>query len=975
MKAYDHKKLERKWQSIWEKKKIYEAQNSSQKPKYYSLIEFPYPSGDGLHVGHPRPYIGVDVISRKKRMQGFNVLYPIGWDAFGLPTENYAIKTGKDPRVVTRQNTDTFRRQIKSLGISFDWSREINTTDPKYYKWTQWIFLQFLKKGLAYKARMTINWCPSCKIGLANEEVVNGSCERCGTPAEKREKEQWMLAITKYADRLYKDLDDVDYLPQIKLGQRNWIGRSEGAEVDFPIFASSNFSSLRPSQSTGRDPREQKIQSGFDSVKVFTTRPDTIFGATYLVLAPEHELIKKLKKEIKNWSEVERYIAQAKNKVDIERTIENKEKTGIELKGIKAINPATKEEIPVWVADYVLVSYGTGAIMAVPAHDERDWEFAKKYNLPIKYVIAEPEPEQLYPPKKGQPFVYRKAVECYIRNPKDDTFLFLEWKTAKWKSPITGGVEEGEDIVEAARREIYEETGYKNLKLIQHLGTPIRADFFHPGKNENRRADFYGLFFELENETKDEVGLNEMSKHIPMWIPRDKVTSFINTSPVPFRRIRETNLSYSGEGVLINSGKFNDLTSEQAKKEITKFIGGKEKVTFKLRDWIFSRQRYWGEPIPVINCEKPARPDGRSGGCGLVPVPEKDLPVELPKVKNYQPTDSGESPLANIAKWVNVKCPKCKGKAKRETDTMPNWAGSSWYYLRYTDPKNNKEFASQKNLKYFTPVDWYNGGNEHTTLHLLYSRFWHKFLFDLKLVPTAEPYMKRTSHGLILAEGGEKMSKSKGNVINPDDIVKIYGADTLRLYEMFMGPFDQAIAWSEEAIIGPRRFLEKVWNLQYKVQKSKRELYSFHLEKTIQKVSDDIEAMKFNTAISTLMIFVNNIEKHNSVRIETYEKLLKLLSPFAPHITEEIWQALVHKKSIHLELWPEPDMSLADQEEVTIVVQINGKVRGQFKAARNINEIEATNMAENLPEVKKWIEGKEIKKLIYVKNRLINIVL
>ncbi|MBI3305894.1 leucine--tRNA ligase [Candidatus Nomurabacteria bacterium] len=804
MKQYDHKKIEKKWQDIWEKKKVFQAENPSsraklatgrsKRKKFYALIEFPYPSGDGLHVGHPRPYIGMDIISRKRRMQGYNVLYPIGWDAFGLPTENYAIKTGQDPQVVTKKNSDTFRRQIQSLGISFDWSREINTTDPKYYKWTQWIFLQFLKKGLAYKAKMTINWCPKDKIGLANEEVIDGKCERCGTAVEQREKEQWMLAITKYADRLYKDLDDVDYLPQIKLGQRNWIGRSEGAEIEF-----------------------QMSRLNLD-IWVFTTRPDTIFGATYLVLAPEHELVQKLKSQITNWNEVLQYIVVNKNKTDIERTAENKVKTGVELKGVKAINPATREEIPIWIADYVLAKYGTGAIMGVPSDDERDREFALKYNLPI------------------------------VEN--------------------------------------YKKAGFENY--------------------------------------------------------------------------------------------------------------GKKVVTFKLRDWVFSRQRYWGEPIPVINCEK----------CGLVPVPDKDLPVELPKltgkIKNYQPTDTGESPLANISKWVSVKCPKCKGKAKRETDTMPNWAGSSWYYLRYTDPKNNKAFASKENLKYWltssqpsperrggnsSGVDWYNGGNEHTTLHLLYSRFWHKFLFDLKLVPTSEPYMKRTSHGLILAEGGEKMSKSRGNVINPDDIVKTYGADTLRVYEMFMGSFDQAAVWSTESIIGSRRFIERAWNLQYKVQKNKK--YSeFEIEKTIKKVTEDIESMKFNTAISTLMIFVNEVGKLESISSHAYEKFLKILSPFAPHIAEELWQNLNFSPnpspdkgrgrggvvSIHLSDWPAYDLSKIKDEEVKIVVQINGKVRAEMMVEQDSSEESVKIKALKEESVIKYLGDKAPSRVIYVKNRLINIV-
>ena len=771
MKAYEHLKLEKKWQKIWEKKKVFQAKDLSKQPKYYSLIEFPYPSGDGLHVGHPRPYIGMDVISRKRRLEGFNVLYPIGWDAFGLPTENYAIKTGQDPRVVTKKNSDNFRRQIKSLGISFDWSREVNTTDPKYYKWTQWIFLQFLKKGLAYKARIAINWCSQDKIGLANEEVVGGNCERCGTPVEKREKEQWMLGITKYAERLDKDLDTVDYSPQIKLAQRNWIGKSEGAEIDFKL---------------GED------LGGV--IKVFTTRPDTIFGATYLVLAPEHELIKKLESLITNRDEVWRYIAISKKKNDLERTAEDKTKTGVELKGIKAINPATKEEIPIWIADYVMMIYGTGAIMAVPADDERDKAFAEKFKLPI------------------------------IEN--------------------------------------YKKVGFQDF--------------------------------------------------------------------------------------------------------------GKKVIKFKLRDWVFSRQRYWGEPIPVVFCLSEGSPCSNT----WVPVPEKDLPVELPKVKNYQPTDTGESPLAKISKWVNVKCPKCKGKAKRETDTMPNWAGSSWYYLRYADPKNSKEFASKKNLKYWTPVNWYNGGNEHTTLHLLYSRFWHKFLYDLKLVPTAEPYKKRTSHGLILAEGGEKMSKSRGNVINPDDIVKRYGADTLRLYEMFMGPFDQAIAWNDEAIVGPRRFLERVWKLgQRKFITATDEKLKKILHKTIKKVSEDIENMRFNTAISAMMILATEIERAQRVAEKDFKIFLQILSPFAPHLTEELWHRLGEKKSINFSDWPKWDEKLLKDEEIKIAVQVNGKVRAEIVVGAEDAEAEVKNKALADGAVQKHLAGRDVKKTIYIKNRLINIVL
>ncbi|MEK7140207.1 MAG: class I tRNA ligase family protein [Patescibacteria group bacterium] len=943
MAEYNHLKIESKWQKEWEKKKIYQAKDEAKtkQKKYYSLIEFPYPSSDGLHVGHPRPYIGMDVISRKKRMEGYNVLYPIGWDAFGLPTENYAIKTGKDPRVVTKKNSDNFRRQIKSIGISFDWSREVNTTDPEYYKWTQWIFLQFFKKGLAYKAKMAINWCPKDKIGLANEEVIDGKCERCGTEVEKRDKEQWMLGITKYAERLDRDLDTVDYLPSIKLAQRNWIGRSEGAEISFKV-------------------ESEKLK---EEIVVFTTRPDTIFGATFIVVAGKED----------------------------------------RFTGKYATNPATQEKIPVWEAEYVMSDYGTGAIMGVPGHDERDYEFAKKHKLPIKNVI---EPVFIDEPKDGLPFVDRNAIHAIVKHWSENKYLVLFWKKVNWVTFVTGGIDTGESPQEAAVREIKEETGYINLKLKKELPRS-HSKFYHTPKKENRFAHFSNFYFELQNGEQKELSDEEKENHELKWVSPDEVEKVmkIGGSLRDWRILQRDESVYAGSGIMTNSGQFDGLETEKAKKEIIKFVGGKEKTTFKLRDWIFSRQRYWGEPIPIINCEK----------CGYVPVPEKDLPVELPRVKNYQPTDSGESPLANISKWVNVKCPKCKGKAKRETDTMPNWAGSSWYYLRYTDPKNKKVFASQKKLKYWlgvdpvrsrahakgaspsdrgaatsNGVDWYNGGYEHTTLHLLYSRFWHKFLFDLGLVPTSEPYKKRTSHGLILGEGGIKMSKSLGNVINPDDIVKTYGADTLRLYEMFMGPFDQKIAWSEEAIVGPRRFLERVWKIASQVQKNFAALPASGLRhgqnfsapaplvsllhKTIKKISEDIEAMKFNTAISALMIFVNEIEKQGSVSKGIYEDFLKLLSPFAPHITEELWQILGHKKSIHLPPWPISDVSKEEIEEVTFAVQINGKVRGQFRALKNITASEASNIAEKLPEVQKWLKG-ETPKFIYVPGRLVNIVI
>ncbi|MBI3888181.1 class I tRNA ligase family protein [Candidatus Nomurabacteria bacterium] len=965
MKEYDHKKIEKKWQTLWEKNGIYHAKDFSKKAKYYSLVEFPYPSGAGLHIGHPRSYTGMDIISRKRRMQGYNVLYPIGWDAFGLPTENYAIKTGKDPRIVTKKNTDTFRRQLKSIGFSFDWSREVNTTDPKYYKWTQWIFLQFLKKGLAYKAKVNINWCPKDKTGLANEEVIAGCCERCGTPVEKREKEQWMLAITKYAERLDKDLDDVDYLPQIKQSQRNWIGKSEGVEFEFKTNISRN-------------------------IKVFTTRIDTLFGVTYVVLSPEHSNIGEFLVQARNMAEVSKYVREAKEKISKKDLTIDKEKTGIELKGTKAINPANGEEVPVWVGDYVLADYGTGAIMAVPAHDERDFEFAKKYGIEIKQVVMPDITDSKNPHREGKESTIRNTVHIILRNPKKKEILIQFLKGEKWKginpqSFLIGGVEKGESNMEAASREIKEETGYFNLKFIEEIPFKVQSKFFAAHKDVNRTITVNTLIFNLINEEKTEITEDEYftkDSHEMKWIPENKISETLTTEDqqMIWKCYQAGKFSYSGAGILMNSGKWNGMDSETAKKEIIKFIGGKEKTTFKLRDWVFSRQRYWGEPIPVINC-----PD-----CGLVPVPEKDLPVLLPKVKNYQPTDSGESPLANISKWVNVKCPKCKGQAKRETDTMPNWAGSSWYYLRYTNPKNAKAFADKKNLKYWTPVDWYNGGNEHTTLHVLYSRFWHKFLYDLKLVPTSEPYKKRTSHGMILGEGGVKMSKSLGNVINPDEIVKTYGADTLRIYEMFMGPFSQSVAWSTESIIGSRRFIEKVWRVGLEVLKQKNSSALLHpsdgtfrlqnssvvklLHKTIKKVSEDIEEMRFNTAISSLMILATEMEK-SEVSIKDYKKFLQILAPFAPHVAEELWTALGEKKSIHLSAWPKYDESLIKDEEIKIAVQVNGKVRAEIMIGADESEEEIKNKAISSEGVLKYIEGKEIKKVIYVKGRLINIVI
>ena len=791
MEKYEPQKIEKKWQKFWDKNNLYQAKDPAllgkrAGAKKYILIEFPYPSGQGLHVGHCRSYSALDAVARKKRMEGFNVLFPIGWDAFGLPAENFAIKAKVHPQETTRKNICNYKKQMKSLGLSFDWTREINTTDPKYYKWTQWIFLQLFKKGLAYQAEIPINWCPVCKIGLANEEVVGGKCERCSAQVEKKIKKQWLLRITKYADRLINDLEKVDYLEKVKTQQINWIGRSEGVEVVF---------NLGNSRLAARQAKEK--------ITVFTTRLDTIFGCTYMVVAPEHEIISELANQILNLTEVKKYIRQAGRKSDLERTELIKEKTGVELKGIKAINPFNQEKIPVWVADYVLPHYGTGAIMAVPFYDERDLEFAKKNNIAVKKV------------------------------------------------------------------------------------------------------------------------------------------------------------SLADQEKLLN----------QAKKQGF----GKKAVHYKLRDWIFSRQHYWGEPIPIIHCKK----------CGAVPVREKDLPIKLPYIKKYQPTKTGESPLAKIDKWVDVKCPKCKSAAKRETDTMPNWAGSSWYFMRYIDPDNNKQLADPKKLKYWMPVDWYNGGFEHTTLHLLYSRFWYKFLYDIGVAPQKEPYSRRTSHGIVLAEDNRKMSKSFGNVINPDDIIQKYGADALRLYEMFMGPFDQAIIWNEKGVKGVYRFLEKVWNLFQKAQTPKNAKLKRLLHQTIKKVTEDIENFKFNTAISQLMILVNEMEKQNQLPIRNkflasesnYQLLLKLLAPMAPHITEELWFRLGHKKSIFEESWPKYDPKLVKEEKITLVIQINGKVRDKIEVEAALTEEQAKKLTLTREKVKKWIQGKKIKKIVFIKGKLINIVI
>ncbi len=797
---YNHREVELKWQKIWDEERAFAVSGDYSKPKYYALVEFPYPSGQGLHVGHPRPYTALDIVARKRRMQGYNVLYPMGWDAFGLPTENYAIQNHIHPKIVTKKNVERFKGQLHALGYSFDWEREINTTDPGYYKWTQWIFLKLFKAGLAYKSEMPINWCTSCKVGLANEEVVNGVCERCGSEVVRKVKSQWMLKITEYADKLIKDLDSVDYVERVKVSQKNWIGKSEGAEVDF------------------------KVKDKDETLRIYTTRPDTLFGVTYMVVSPEHPMIDKYKDEIKNWDEVVSYRESAARKSDFERTELAKDKTGVAIDGLSAVNPVNGKEIPIWISDYVLMTYGTGAIMAVPAHDERDWEFAKKFGLPIIEVVA--------------------------------------------GSPV--GVEEA----------VY------------------------------------------------------------------------------------TDVS---EGVLVNSDFLNGLHVAEAKSKIIEFLVekgiGAKKTNFKLRDWVFSRQRYWGEPIPIVECEK----------CGFVPLKESELPLELPEVESYMPTDNGESPLAAMTGWVNTVCPCCGGPAKRETDTMPQWAGSSWYFLRYTDPKNENALAGREALEYWMPVDWYNGGMEHTTLHLLYSRFWHKFLYDEKVAPCPEPYQKRTSHGMILGSNGEKMSKSRGNVVNPDDIVRDYGADTLRTYEMFIGAFELSAAWSEDGVKGCRRFLERVWKLQDILTEG--EGYSADLEtkmhQTIKKVSNDFENLKYNTAIAAMMSLINDFYKKNAVTRGEFRTLLSLLNPVAPHITEELWERVGFESKLYQSAWPEYEEEKTVEATVEIAVQINGKVKAVIRTASGIGKEDA--IAAGKEAVADKITGNIVKE-IYVPGRLVNLV-
>lgn len=1137
MKKYDHKKIEGKWQKEWAKKKIYKTSDSSNKPKFYVLDMFPYPSGQGLHVGHPKGYIATDIVSRMKRMQGMNVLHPMGFDAFGLPAENYAIKTKTNPVVSVAKNVARYKKQLEILGFDYDWSREVNTTDPKFYAWTQWIFLKLYEKGLAYESYEPINWCPSCKTGLANEDVEDGKCERCGTPVEKKPMRQWVIRITDYADRLLNDLDaqvlpngdllwkndkgepgithmntdvpgkvrydkkfqerqcvcvfvehwdsekfivlkwkkvdwttpitggvekgqtveeaaqaevreetgfknlelvkrsngqyhsiffhppkdenrvghftsfhfklkddardtiaqdevakhDIHWVPKekvrdmmtaegskigwdlvmegrlcheaknildwpasIKESQKNWIGRSEGAEIDFPV-------------------RAKNVET--KSLKVFTTRPDTLFGVTYIVIAPEHEFITELlkhKENLRNHEEVVKYVAHARVMTEIERTDAKKDKTGVKLDGVVAKNPANGEDVPVYVADYVLADYGTGAVMAVPAHDERDFAFAKKYKLPIRRVV---EPKFVAKPghdasiRPELPTVRREAVCIVVRNPKNDTYLCNSWKSFDMKGLFTGGIEKGEDVVDTARREILEETGYKNLKYVRTSPISINTFFYQRVKKQNRHAHFTFVFFDLVDDERAPVSKEESDVHEIVWKKRSELKDFFTVYEGNFIIHILDNDDYVNvdDGMLIDSGQFDGMDSASARKAITDSVGGKWVVKYKLKDWVFSRQRYWGEPFPILH-----------DGSNTIPVSEKDLPVTLPKVKSYEPTGTGESPLAHIDSWVNVKIGKGKNAKilKRETNTMPQWAGSSWYYLRYMDPHNDKKLVDSKKEKYWNQVDFYVGGAEHATRHLIYARFWHKFLYDIGVVSTIEPFKKLQSVGLIMGEDGRKMSKRFGNVVNPDEIVETYGADTMRVYEMFMGPFEQSIAWATAGMIGPRRFIERVWALNEKVS-SKAVLNKdteILLNKTIKKVTEDMEVLHHNTAVSSLMILSNELDRAETIPQKAYETLLKLLAPLAPHVTEELWSLLGNKKSIHVASWPVADETKLQSEIVTIIVQVNGKVRANFQAPLNSDKAFLEKSALACDEVKKWIGDKTPDKVVVVSNKLVSIV-
>ena len=1029
MKNYDHSKIEKKWQKEWEAKQVYKTLDpvkaaAEKKKPYYVLDMFPYPSGAGLHVGHPRGYIASDVFARMKRMQGFNVLHPMGFDSFGLPAEQYAIQTGKNPGPFTNQLVKRYQKQLSILGFSYDWSRQVETHDPEYYRWTQWIFLQiynswydkskdkarpiedlvrmFEKNGnadvnaacdsdvatfsktdwknfsdiekqnvlmkyrLAYEGFASVNWCPELGTVLANDEIVekNGKLvsERGEFPVEKRSMRQWFMRITAYADRLVAGLDAVDWPNNIKEIQKNWIGRSEGSEISFKVEG------LRGKES-GQE----------HSMKVFTTRADTLFGVTYVVLAPEHSLVQELKPSVTNWSDVEKYLQYVKGVSEEDRTDAKKEKTGVELKGVFAVNPANGESVPVWVADYVLANYGTGAVMAVPAHDERDFAFAKKYNLPISEVVIPDRIDTKNPPVAGKKSGTRKNVQAIVRDPKTNKYLAMYSRQFKWTTFPMGGIEDGEDMIEAITREVREETGFTNLAFVKILGGTVRAEYFAAHKDENRVAYTQAVMFDLIDDERVPLLAEEEGKHELLWLDKAEIAhpKVVHAELNDWLSRWDEVPAFTEEGELINSGEFDGMSSEEARRAITEKVGGKLVTKYKMRDAIFARQRYWGEPIPLVHEKN-----------GLVtPVADKNLPLMLPNVKSYAPTGTGESPLAGVASWV---------KAAYETNTMPGWAGSSWYFLRYADPKNKKAFASDKSLDYWFGkkagkdgraggVDMYVGGAEHATGHLLYSRFWHKTLKDLGHIKTEEPFQALRNQGMIAGPDGRKMSKRWGNVINPDDVVRDLGADTMRVYESFMGPFESHLPWSTDGIVGSRRFIERVWKLQEKVVTkvsaasaskalSKNEALEKVLHKTIKKVTDDIHAFAFNTAISSMMILVNELDKAPAIAADDFKKFIQILAPFAPHLCDEIWAGLGEKKTIHLSTWPKWDPKKIVDDTVTLGVQVNGKVRTEITLGLDAIAEEVERSVMSMEEVQKWVDGKPVKKFIYIPGKIISIV-
>lgn len=960
MEPYNPKNIESKWQKKWADNKLYETNIATSKEKLYVLDMFPYPSGEGLHVGHPKGYIATDIYSRMKKMQGFEVLHPMGWDAFGLPAEQFALKNKVHPRVAVEKNIARFKEQLSILGFNHDWNKEINTTDPEFYKWTQWIFKKMWKKGLAYESHEPINWCPSCKTGLANEDLEGDVCERCGTKVEKKPLRQWVLKITDYADRMIADLDKLAWPEGVKLAQKNWIGRSSGSKIKFALS-----------------------EDAISSVEVFTTRADTLMGATFIAVSAE-----LAQKWIMNgWKPTSEVVAF------VDRTLEEEKNRSVDFKtellkdgvatGAMAIHPITKEEIPVYVANYVLPGYGTGALMGVPAHDQRDYGFATNYNLPIKEVVRPYAIDHVNAPRADKPTKMRTMVHAVVYDPKEKKYLILRNSIHNWDTMVIGGVEEGEDIVEAAKRELAEESGYTDVKFIRKLGNPVQAGYFAPHKDENRLAISSGLYFELQSDTRIEIPTDgENAGNEILWVDKSEfVPGKVINSELPFWLARlENDTPYTGEGILVNSGTYNDLTSEEARKKLTEDVGGEFVSQYKLKDWVFARQRYWGEPFPMVFDENHI----------AYPVADSELPVRLPEVEAYEPTGTGESPLAAIDSWVNVtgyinddgdfvSCDDTDPRAKkftRETNTMPQWAGSSWYYLRFADPKNSQSLIDPAIEKKWQPVDVYVGG-DHATRHLIYARFWHKFLYDIGVVSHDEPFSRLEFLGFILAEDGRKMSKRLGNVINPDDVVALHGADALRTYEMFMAPFEQTVAWDTKGIVGVERFLERVWKLQTKVSENVNdslELKSI-LHKTIKKVGEDIESFKFNTAVSAMMICLNKAESEEKVSLYFYQEFLKLLAPFAPHIAEELWFVTSNEGSIHASQWPEYDETLLVESEATIAIQIAGKLRGTIVLPRDTAEMGVLDEVKKTEIYQKYVGGTTPKKVIFVPNKLINIVI